>query len=208
LGWLSENTAQVVTSQITGYAFRPICFTTSVTSQDLSNPLGDAYVGLASSIRGDIAQEQSQSGFWHRLGDLSTLLISLPLVLYLSLLLGWRVWRPRFWPVLRNLDWIIARLFVTGARYYREADRLLEMHGIPAESVFADEKLAYLYLDLGDAQKAEQLFLRLLAEIEAPLSGYHQASVCVELGEIYLQLHQPEICTKTATHSSSDIGKV
>jgi hypothetical protein len=54
LGRLSKNTAQVVTSQITGYAFRPICFATSVTSQDLSNPpetLAE-WLALAQSFQG------------------------------------------------------------------------------------------------------------------------------------------------------------
>jgi hypothetical protein len=46
LGRLSKSTIQVVTSQITGYAFRLICFATSVTSPDWSNPLKGFGFGL------------------------------------------------------------------------------------------------------------------------------------------------------------------
>ncbi|MBN2001900.1 MAG: tetratricopeptide repeat protein [Anaerolineae bacterium] len=158
--------------------------------------LGDAYVGLAISVRGRLDQKQPRATFQHYLSDFSTLFSSLPLVFYLTPTLGWRVWHPRFWPVLRDLDWIVARLFVNGVRYYREADRLLEKYGTPDEGVVADERLARLALALGDAEQAEQLFLRLSAEVEAPLSDYHQATVSVGLGETYLQMHSSRYALK------------
>ncbi|MGD8624867.1 MAG: tetratricopeptide repeat protein, partial [Anaerolineae bacterium] len=154
--------------------------------------LGDAYAGLAASAGGYHDREPRKPGFWYRLREVAYFLLNLPLVIYLSVALGRRVWNPRFWPALIGLDWIIARLFATGARYYRQADKILEAHGEPSEGVVADEKLAYLYLRLGDVQGAARLFARLLAEVEAPLGPYRQASVRVGLGEAYLQLGQPE----------------
>jgi tetratricopeptide (TPR) repeat protein len=154
--------------------------------------LGDAYVDLATDVRGRVGRDVAGSGLRQRLQDFFHFVASLPLVLYLSPHLGRRVWHPRFWPVLRDLDWIIARLFVTGARYYKKADRILETYGAPAEGVVADERLAFLYLTWGDAQRAEALFWRLLAEAEGPLGTYHQASVRVGLGETYNQLQRPK----------------
>ena len=153
--------------------------------------LGDAHAGLARDVQGDVDLEQPTASVRRHLRDLPSLIASLPLVLYLTPSLGWRVWRPRFWRVLRDLDWVIARLFVSAARYYRKADRLLEEHGTPGESVVADERLAYMYLALGNLQEAERLFLGLLEEEEAPLSRYHTASVRVGLAETYVRSQQP-----------------
>jgi len=154
--------------------------------------LGDAYVDLATDVRGSVGREALGSDLQHRLQGFFYFATSLPLVLYLSLYLGRRVWHPRFWPVLRDLDWIIARLFVTGASYYHKADRILDTYGAPAETVVADEKLAFLYLTWGDAHRAELLFWRLLAKAEGPLGTYHQASVRLGLGEAYYQLQRPK----------------
>lgn len=172
-------------------------------SQNLQNDraytlmaLGDAHVDLAITVRGRVEQRRPRSSFQQHLRDFFTFFAALPLVLYLTPSLGWRVWHPRFWPVLRDLDWIIARLFVTGAKYYDKADRLLEQYGTPAESVVADEKLANLYLALGDTQQAELRFLRLWTESETPLSSYHQAAVCVGVGETYLRLYRPRQALK------------
>lgn len=153
--------------------------------------LGDAYVGLATSVRGPVETGEGMMRGLRPLRTLFTFIISLPLVIYLNMHLGWRVWHPDFWPTLLNLDWIIARLFATGARYYRRADPLLEQFGDPGEGVAADEKLAYLYLALGDAGLAQAQFDRLLAETEAPLGEYRQAAVRVGLGQAWLRQGQP-----------------
>lgn len=153
--------------------------------------LGDAHVDLAVSASGQPTRGQREPGLWARLRDVFYLFVSLPLVIYLSLHLGRSVWRLRLWSPIPNLDWIIARLFATAARHYLRADRILEAHGEPAEGAEADEKLAFLYLRMGGAQRAEQLFSRLLEGEDAPLGPYRQACVRVGLGETYLQLGRP-----------------
>ncbi|MCP4422085.1 MAG: hypothetical protein GY805_36190, partial [Chloroflexi bacterium] len=164
--------------------------------------LGDAYVGLA-----EATSEHAPPALpeplrrLHRLRDFGVFLLSLPLLLYMSLYLGRRVWNPRFWPTLLNLDWIVARLFVNGAHQYKQADNLLEQHGEPSEAVAADEKLAYLYISLHDNQQAEKLFRRLLAEEEAPLGSYRRLSVHLGLAQALLSQAEPE-----AAHHYADIA--
>lgn len=149
--------------------------------------LGDAYVGLATAVRGPVETGDGLLGGLRPLRTLLAFIVSLPLVVYLSMYLGWRVWHPDFWPTLLGLDWIIARLFAIGARYYQRADPLLEQYGDPGEGVAADEKLAYLYLAMGDARLAQLQFDRLLQETEAPLGEYRQAAVRVGLGQAWLR---------------------
>ncbi|MDX1489111.1 MAG: hypothetical protein R3268_12960, partial [Acidiferrobacterales bacterium] len=150
--------------------------------------LGDAYVALAVQAQG-YRQDVAVLPFVGRfqiLRDAFNFFISLPLVFFLTFYLGYRVWLPQFWPVYEKLDWIIARLFATAARYYKKADPLLESDkayqtsttqaGIPnlehipqQEGIFADEKLALLYLQMGAYHQARELFDYLLSEQEAPL---------------------------------------
>ena len=155
--------------------------------------LGDAYVGLAEATREQPPPAVPEPiGSLHRLRDFAVFLLSLPLLLYMSFYLGRRVWHPRFWPTLLNLDWIVARLFVSGAHQYKQADKLLEQHGELAEGVAADEKLAYLYLSLNDSQQAETLFRQLLAEEAAPLGSYRRLSVNLGLAQASLSQAAPE----------------
>ncbi|MCP4427039.1 MAG: tetratricopeptide repeat protein [Chloroflexi bacterium] len=176
-------------------------FTTTLEAEQAHTmiALGDAHVGLAASVH---SAERSQPilnfGILEKFGfalrpfrHLLTFVLSLPLIVYLGLYLGRRVWHPRFWPALVDLDWIIARLYAAGARYYRRADPILERCGEPSEGVAADEKLAYLYLAMGDADGAQSQFERLLQEKEAPLGEYRQAAVRVGLGQSWLQQEQP-----------------
>jgi hypothetical protein len=155
--------------------------------------LGDAYAALAASARGSELEERTAGrGLYRFLRACFYAFISLPLLVYLSFGLGRQVWRPRFWPQLRYLDWIIARLFAEAAAHYSKADTILENHGQPAEAVLADEKLAFLYLAVGDPYEAERLFHYLLAEVEAPLGPYRRALVRLGLAEALLWLGQRE----------------
>lgn len=157
--------------------------------------LGDAYVDLASAASGRGLRapyrgtgDPRTRSFWARIQPSFNFLISLPLVLSLSFTLGGRVWHPRFWRALIGLDWIIARLMAKGARYYRQADDILERHGKAAEGLVADEKLASLHLRLGDAAAAERLCRWLLGQEGSPLGPYRQALVRVMLGDALLGL--------------------
>ncbi|MEK7786891.1 MAG: tetratricopeptide repeat protein, partial [Chloroflexota bacterium] len=118
--------------------------------------------------------------------------VSLPLIVYLSFYFGPRVWNPKFWPVLRGQDWTIARLFGSGARWYRRAKRLLMTSGKTAELVQADEKRCYLYLTMGDAAYVAPICEQLLAEQEAPLGEYRRGRIEANLGQALLRLGQPQ----------------
>ncbi len=156
--------------------------------------LGDAYVELAISARGYRQMIPPESGRWRRwLDGLLSLRALLPLIVYLSLNFGWSVWRPSFWPALQEQDWIIARLFVTGARWYRRARRRLRaLADAGADRVQADEKLAFLYLTMGDAARAAPLFEALLKERAAPLGEYRRGRVRLGLGHALLRLGRSE----------------
>ena len=170
--------------------------------------LGDAYVGLAEATREHSPPAVPEPiSRLHQLRDFAVFLLSLPLLVYMGLYLGRRVWHPRFWPTLLNLDWIIARLFVSGAHHYQQADRLLEQYGEPAEGVAADEKLAYLYLSLNDDQQAETLFRQLLAEEEAPLGSYRRLSVNLGLAQALLSQAEPEAARHYAEIALAEIGQ-
>ncbi len=153
--------------------------------------LGRAHVDLANSVRGERPWESPRTGVgrWVRAG--SSLLASLPLVLYLAAHLGRAVWSPSFWAALPGLDWIIARLYGVGARYYRRADADLERYGQPAEGTVADESLADLYLALGHAREAELLY-RPLAQESALVGPYRRATAQVSLAKAWLRQGRPE----------------
>ncbi|MEZ4712293.1 MAG: hypothetical protein R3A44_34205 [Caldilineaceae bacterium] len=153
--------------------------------------LGETYLRFAQSARGYTQKESLARGLWGQVQSAFFFIISLPLIIYLSFYLGWRVWRPRFWPTLYNLDWIIARLFATGAYYFQTADPVLERSGSLAEGIVADERLAQLYLTMGDAAQAANQFARLLQNDAATLGDYRRAVVQVGLAEAYLAIDHP-----------------
>lgn len=155
--------------------------------------LGDAHVNLAIAARGYREFIRPKRDWWRQL--LINLLLFpalLPLIVYLSLYFGPRVWNPKFWPVVRGQDWTIARLFGAGARWFRRAKRLLTTCGKTADLVQADEKRCYLYLTMGDAAYVTPICERLLAEQEAPLGEYRLGRIEADLGQALLRLGQPQ----------------
>ena len=154
--------------------------------------LGEAYVDFALSANVDPSKAHEPYGWWQRLQNVYEFLTALPLVVYLSIYVGQRVWYPSFWRVLENLDWIIGRLFGKGADQYLRADKILEEYGSKADAVLANEKLAYLYLKMGDFAQARSLFVELLEQTPSPLSEYHRALVRRGLAEAELGLSEPE----------------
>ncbi len=151
---------------------------------------GDAYAGLARAARGHVDLDL-YGAFQGGRRDAIQFVLALPLVIYLSRYLGPQMWHPRFWGVVSGLDWIVARLIVKGATCYQQADPILERHGRPSEGVAADEKLAALYLELGDARHAEALYTGLLDVATASLSEYRQAIVRLGLGRTLLAQGRP-----------------
>lgn len=167
--------------------------TTAQTEQALTLiDLGETYLRFAESARGPHQQEFSPSGIWGQIQTTYFFLTSIPLLIYLSLYLGWRVWRPRFWPTLRNLDWLLARLFANGAYYFQTADPILERLGSEAEGIVADERLAQLYLTLGDVAQAADEFKDLLQNNELTLGRYRRAIVQVGLAEAHIRMERPD----------------
>ena len=152
--------------------------------------VGDAYVDLAASARGQRDYVPPKLSGWRDwLTRLGSLFGSLPLIIYLQFIFGLH-WNPRAWATLAGQDWVIARLFGAGARWYRRANAVLIPLGRLADPIQADEKLAHLYLTMGDAASALPAFQRLLAEKETPLSEYRRARVRAGLGQTLLRLGQ------------------
>ncbi len=158
--------------------------------------LGDAYVDLGMAARGYRERLPSTTFIesWKQaLGNLS-LFAPLPIMIYLARHKLY-FWHPRSWHVLLHQDWIIASLFAWGARTYREADKLLEsLEGKSLEWNRADQKLAQLYLRLGDAHQAIPLFQALLDEEEGEytrtLMKLGLASSWLQLGKVNLAEQQ------------------
>ncbi|MCB0017360.1 MAG: hypothetical protein KDE09_06170, partial [Anaerolineales bacterium] len=159
--------------------------------------LGDAYVALAELVRGYQAPPDYETGLFEYIRRLYYFATNLPLVFYLSYVLGRRVWHPSFWPLLADLDWVVARLFVSGGRAYQEVIALTaELE--PRVALRGRERLASLFHTLGDAAEAERLLselLRQVTEAEAsgrPFSNYEEARLRLRLGQARLWLGNSE----------------
>ena len=155
--------------------------------------MGDAYVALAELVRGYQEPPDYRRGFFEYIRRLYHLATNLPLVFYLSYALGRRVWQPSFWPLLADLDWVVARLFVAGGRAYRQVIELAaELE--PRVALRAQERLASLFHTLGDAAEAERLLSELLRQVDAaeaagrPFSDYEEARLRLRLGQARLWL--------------------
>lgn len=149
--------------------------------------IGDAYRSLAIAARGhrEVIHPLTSS-LKQFAADLFSLLTWLPLVIYLSFSFGWRLWLPQSWPMLRGLDWIIARLFATGSRWYRRAAPLLAKTAASADKRQAEEKMAYLHLTMGDLTAAIPAFQEILKD--ETLSEYNRARAQAGLGQALLRL--------------------
>ncbi len=153
--------------------------------------IGDAYVDLSVSARGQRDYAPLKLKTWRDwLGAGLALLGSIPLTIYLQFAFGLH-WNPRSWAMLAGQDWIIARLFGTGAAWYRRADALLSPLGKLADPLQADEKLAHLYVVMGDPTAALPILEHLLAQTEIPLGEYRRARVRASLGHALLRLDRP-----------------
>lgn len=149
--------------------------------------LGETYVALAQDVRGSAPRDDLDTGIVARIRDMAAMLLNGPLVVYLSWLWGRRVWMPSFWPILRHLDWVIARLFAKAVELYEQADEILERTDALDEHDIADEKLAFLYLVMGDAESAHYHFGMLLNDPNIPLSEYRRARITVGVALTHIQ---------------------
>ena len=159
--------------------------------------LGDSYVALAQLARGYQERPATRKGVFAWVRLLYYFITNLPLIFYLSTVLGSRVWRPAFWPTLTNLDWVVARLFLAGGTAYR---RVIKENGKlePRFGLRAQEKLATLIHKLGDAAEAERLLTELLAQVDAaeaagrPYSEYQEARLRLIRGQALSWQDRPE----------------
>ena len=126
--------------------------------------LGEAHVSLATSARGyrEIIPLPAQT-IWQRVRDLFNY-PPFPLLLYLSFFFGFWTWLPRSWPVFKGQDWIIARLFATGYRWYVQARALYQNIQFEPGRQSVAQHLANLYLILGDARRAEPLVRQIVTD--------------------------------------------
>jgi len=152
--------------------------------------LGDAYVDLGMAARGyreRLPATTFVESWQQSIGYLSAF-SPLPMMIYLAYHKLY-FWHPSSWQVLLHQDWIIASLFAWGARSYNEADKLLEsLQDKRLEWNRADQKLAQLYLRLGDPYQATQRFQALLKKEEGQYTGtllkLGLASGTLQLGDV------------------------
>lgn len=148
--------------------------------------LGSSYAALSTDAGGNQADPVRPSTGWLTRGsDLIQLLLSLPLMLYMARTLGKQVLAPGSWHIFRYLDWIRTRFYIVGAQFYQSADPILEKF-FPSLGNVADEKLGYLWLDLGDAQTAYNTFSNILKENE--VAPYRVATVTLGQASALLRL--------------------
>jgi tetratricopeptide (TPR) repeat protein len=159
--------------------------------------LGDANVQLAAAARGYFADPQPPQTPVESAQRYLPLL-PIPLMIYLSLR-GLNFWHPDSWPAMKSQDWIIARLFGRGAKWYRAADKLLESDSRRSVWGQADEKLAWLYLNMGDARQALPRFQGLLTDTH--IEEFQRASSQLGLAESYWQLGRVEEAERLANEA-------
>lgn len=155
--------------------------------------MGESYVAFARAVRGTVSTKPEHGSVLQRFRNLLDFLFNGPLILYLSRFLGMRVWLPGFWPTLRNLDWIVARLFAKAIDLYKRADLILETYQeAPDEHLIADEKLGFLYVGMGDVQQARNHFEQILNDPNAKLTQFQRAVASMGLAWALVQSGQYE----------------
>lgn len=152
--------------------------------------LGEAHLSLATSARGyrDLIPMRAQT-VWQRLRELLNY-PPFPLLLFLSFYFGWWIWHPRAWAIFRDQDWIIARLFATGASWFNQAKTLYQKIEFTPGLQNVSERLANLSLTLGDAARAEPELRDLLAR--EGLGQYRQATAQIALAQALIRLRRDE----------------
>ncbi len=150
--------------------------------------LGVAHVELAMKARGyrEVVETAEQSSLQH-FRQYLYLPVVLPLLIYMRALLGNQIWTPRAIRLARSHDWIIARLFSIGSRWYKEAAKQLRITPGDTDLSQVHERQAELYLAVGDGRRAEELLLNLLADTSITLGEYRRARIEVLLGQALMR---------------------
>ena len=146
---------------------------------------GRAHVGLALLAHGTSRAPIVRAGWWSRLRDVYSLVVNLPLMVYMA---RFRPWQPGAASALRGMDWLVARLIVNGSGMMREAAAELESHGYGVDVNAARLELARLDRLLGDPARARERLQEQLSVPDESLSEYRRAALRAELGGALLEL--------------------
>lgn len=146
--------------------------------------LGQAFVDMAVNVWGQRElQPHLRYATSQRLLDVADVPARLPILAYLALELGPGVLRSTL-TLARGVDWMIARLFVSGARWYRRSQQRLQavrpVVGLPR----LQERLARLYHALGHFSGAAQVYRQLLAQSDPPPGEYRRARAQLGLAHV------------------------
>ncbi|MGD8805148.1 MAG: hypothetical protein PVH65_04830, partial [Chloroflexota bacterium] len=154
--------------------------------------LGDAHLELSRSVRGRSEVTLRPRQATGRLVEIFNYLRALPVLIYLSFFFGRQVWDRAIVAVMGDEDWIIIRLLATAVRWYLRAGPFLEGDSeTRSDRALAEERLAYLLLEIGAARQAAGIFADLREEKFAALSPYRRARARAGSAEANLQLGQP-----------------
>ncbi len=153
--------------------------------------LGHAHLDLAVNTWGGGETFKLRQSWSDWLTGLTALISRLPIIVYLMIRLGVRDALPAVWRIGRDMDWTVARLFITAAGWFRRADTGLRQLNAQEGLVEVEENLAWLYLLLGHFSQAEAFYRRLLTHEGVTLGEYRAARA--RLGLARALMHQDRL---------------
>ncbi len=122
----------------------------------------------------------------------ASLAARLPLVLYLVVQMGIRPLVSGFHRVGRDMDWAVARLFATAARWYHQAESRFTALEDAQGLVALREARSWMWLNLDHPTWAEKGYRWLLEQDQVPLDPYRRARAQLELANALLRRKRPE----------------
>jgi tetratricopeptide (TPR) repeat protein len=148
--------------------------------------LGDVHLQQARALGGPIRPQLSRrKGRGRFVEAIPAFLVALPFVVY-----AWAIRRWRFLPPLHHgmnyRNWTLARLLLTAARWYRDAESAFVETGQEAFLVNARQRLAQTYHRLGWWHAARRLFDQVLRSGPVVSNAYRQAQVRKEFADTEL----------------------
>jgi len=149
--------------------------------------LGHAHVDLGLNTWGGGQAFNPKQGRWDTVQDIVSLIGRLPIIVYLMRYLGVRALLPVILRVGRDMDWIVARLFVIAAGWFNRADAILYRLNDDEGLGRVEENLAWLYLLLGHFGRAEAIYRRLLTREGVTVGEYRAARARLGLAETLLR---------------------
>lgn len=149
--------------------------------------LGQAHLDLALNTWGGGATFELRQTWSGRARNLITLVSRSPVTLYLMFHLGVRALLPVILRVGRDMNWVVARLFVIAAGWFKRADAILRQLDDKEGLGRVEESLAWLYLLLGHFGQAEAIYHRLLAREGTTVGEYRATRARLGLAQVFIQ---------------------